>query len=204
MEDMKRVVTRKLLAGVLVFALASPVVASSVSVSPGGSTNLSGQMTLGVTSSDGNTTLYSVSCAVNATANLNPADASFTISSVSFAPACGLSNGSTSWAVTAGSVPWHGATTYNQSPGPAVQITGAEIFVTQVTGFSPAANFDCRGTLSNLYWTDSGAQLKTMTGVTGFPFMWHGLPLFGSSGTARCYATFSWYVSPFQTFTLHP
>jgi len=204
MKNLKKVVVRSTLAAVLAFAVAMPAMASSVSVSPGGSTNMSGQISLGVTSADGNTTLYSVTCAVNVHANLNPANASFTIDSVSFAPACGKTVGQTTWAVTAGSLPWHGSTGYNSSPGPTATITGAEILITQTFGFSPPANYDCHGTFTELYWTGGGAQLQTLIGATLFPFEWNGLNQFGSSGSAPCFANISLYLSPFQTFTLHP
>lgn len=194
----------RIVCGVLACALAVPAMASSVSVSPGGSTNMSGQIGLGVTSSDGKTTLYKVTCAVNMHANLNPADASFTVDSVSFAPACGVNNGTTSWTVTAGSLPWHGSTTYIGSSGGQVAITGAEIFITQTFGFSPPANYDCHGQFTELYWAGGGAQLQTEIGATLFPFEWDGLNMFGSSGTAPCFANLSLYLSPFQTFTPHP
>jgi hypothetical protein len=201
---MMKQIVRSVYALALASAAATPVMAGE-SVSPGGSTYLTGAISLAVVNGGTQQAEYSASCTFSAHANLNPADASFTIDSVAFSQECGQAAGSggMTGTVVAANLPWYGTTTtqVGGTPGPGAYISGAEIVITGA-GFSPVYHADCHGGLSNLYWTNGGSQLKTLTGVTGFPFMWGGLYQFGTSAANRyCFANVSLYVSPFQTFT---
>jgi hypothetical protein len=200
---MMKQIVRSVYALALGFVAVTPVMASE-SVAPGGSTNLTGAITLAVVNGSTQQAQYSASCTFSAHANLNPLDASFTIDSVAFSQECGQAAGS-GGSVVAGSLPWHGTTSaaLGGTPGPGAYISGAEIVITG-GGFSPVYYAACQGAMSNLYWTNGGSQLKTVTGVTGFPFMWNGLDQFGSASSNRvCFVNVGLYVSPFQTFTSH-
>ncbi|WP_266157613.1 hypothetical protein [Dyella silvatica] len=201
---MMKQIVRSVYALALASAVVTPAIASE-SVAPGGGTYLTGAISLAVVNASSQQAEYSASCTFSAHANLNPLDATFTIDSVAFSQECGQAAGSGGVAgtVVAASLPWHGTTSAAQggTPGPAARITGAEIMITGA-GFGPVYFADCQGGMSNLYWTNGGSQLKTVTGVTWFPSMWDGLDRFGNTTSGRvCFADVSLYVSPFQTFT---
>ena len=170
--------------------------ASTVSVSPGGSTTMAGSATLQVVGPSG--IEYSGICNLSLQGSFTPSTAALSISSADFAYPCGTYTGG--WPVSAtGNPPWHGSTFAITSTSWKTPIVDASVDIVQADGFNPLWAAGCTSSVAwPMYWGTNASG--TASSVTT-----SGLQKFATtSGGRQCYISFTLYLSPFQTFTTHP
>lgn len=179
--------------------LVGTVDAATVTVSPGGNFTASGQAYFRLSGGSQN---FGGNCPVTMQGTLNPADATFTITSADFSPPCGtLSSGTPVGASI--DLPWSGPTQSVLADGAFSYPVHLDANLFQINGPGPMWGAICSSSLAppiSLKWVTNGQPGAVSTRLSTEGYKWFGQ---NATSGATCEILFDLYLSPFQKFTKH-